>query len=107
MPTRLSMKSLLLAALLPVTATLAQTTRPVPGGGPGGFGGGGFGGGGRGQFNQTTPPGTPPIDPPSKFPGDGKGGFATGKYRNYFLEIGKTQAEVDAKVQKAWDQLFH
>ena len=39
---------------------------------------------------------------------DGKGAFATGKYRNLFIEIlGKTEAESKAKVQKAWNQLFH
>src|ERR1041385_4917241 len=39
---------------------------------------------------------------------DGKGAFATGKYRNLFTEtLGKTRAECDAKVKKAYDQLFH
>jgi oligosaccharide reducing-end xylanase len=39
---------------------------------------------------------------------DGKGAFASGKYHNLFVEIlGKTQAESDAKVQGAFNKLFH
>src|SRR6185437_4641750 len=38
---------------------------------------------------------------------DGKGAFATGKYRDLFEEDGHTEAEVDAKLNKAFDQLFH
>jgi oligosaccharide reducing-end xylanase len=35
------------------------------------------------------------------------GAFATGKYRNLFAERGKSAAEIDAKVQHAYQQLFH
>jgi len=36
------------------------------------------------------------------------GAFATGRYRNLFRELlGRTDAEVDAKVQAAWQQLFY
>ncbi len=38
---------------------------------------------------------------------DGKGSFATGKYRNLFAEIGHSPEEVKAKVDKAYNQLFH
>ena len=38
---------------------------------------------------------------------DGAGAYATGKYRNLFVEAGHTQAEVDAKIEKAYQQLFH
>jgi oligosaccharide reducing-end xylanase len=38
---------------------------------------------------------------------DGKGAFATGKYRNLFAEIGHSPAEVKAKVDKAYNQLYH
>lgn len=38
---------------------------------------------------------------------DGKGAFATGKYRNLFAELGHSEAEIDAKLQKAFQQLFH
>ena len=33
--------------------------------------------------------------------------FATGKYRNLFREIGKSDAEIKAKVEGAWKQLFY
>jgi len=37
---------------------------------------------------------------------NGAGAFATGKYRNLFVEAGHTQVEVDAKIAKAFAQLF-
>ncbi len=37
---------------------------------------------------------------------DGTGAFATRKYRNLFVEAGHTEAEVEAKIAKAWKQLF-
>lgn len=42
--------------------------------------------------------------PPNK---DGAGAFATGRYRNLFAEIGKSQAEIRKKVDSAFQQLFH
>ena len=39
-------------------------------------------------------------------PADGAGAFATGKYRNLFVEGGHTEADVDAKIARAWKQLF-
>jgi oligosaccharide reducing-end xylanase len=38
---------------------------------------------------------------------DGAGAYATHKYRNLFAEAGHTKAEIDAKIAKAYDQLFH
>jgi oligosaccharide reducing-end xylanase len=38
---------------------------------------------------------------------DGAGAFATGKHRNLFAEIGKTQAEIREKVDSSFQQLFH
>lgn len=38
---------------------------------------------------------------------DGSGAYKTGKYRNLFLENGHSKAEVDAKVEKTFHQLFH
>jgi oligosaccharide reducing-end xylanase len=38
---------------------------------------------------------------------NGKGAFATGKYPNLFVEMGHSQDEVKAKVQNAYNQLFH
>ena len=40
-------------------------------------------------------------------PEDGTGAYVTGKYRNLFLENGHSQAEIDAKINSAFQQLFH
>jgi len=37
---------------------------------------------------------------------DGGGAYATGKYRNLFLEAGHTEQEVDARIGRAFEQLF-
>jgi oligosaccharide reducing-end xylanase len=47
-----------------------------------------------------------PAGTPAPVLDNGKGAFATGKYRNLFAEIGKSEAEIKAKVQKAYKQLF-
>ncbi len=56
----------------------------------------------------------PAIEPPGPTPHatpdpaiDGKGAFATGKYRNLFAEDGHPQADIDARLDKAFAQLFH
>jgi oligosaccharide reducing-end xylanase len=38
---------------------------------------------------------------------NGSGAFATGHYRNLFAEDGHSQQEVDAKINAAFQQLFH
>jgi oligosaccharide reducing-end xylanase len=38
---------------------------------------------------------------------DGKGAYATKKYRNLFRENGHTEAEINDKIQAAFAQLFH
>lgn len=38
---------------------------------------------------------------------NGSGAFATGKYRNLFLENGHTRKEISAKNEAAFQQLFH
>ena len=40
-------------------------------------------------------------------PPDGTGAYATGKYRNLFAEIGKSQPEIRRKIDAAFQQLFH
>jgi oligosaccharide reducing-end xylanase len=37
---------------------------------------------------------------------DGSGAYKTGTYRNLFAEAGHGEAEIDAKIAKAWKQLF-
>lgn len=38
---------------------------------------------------------------------DGSGAFATGHYRNLFVEAGHPQQEVTARINAAFHQLFH
>ena len=38
---------------------------------------------------------------------NGDSAYATGKYRNLFAEDGHPQREIEAKVNAAWQQLFH
>ncbi len=40
-------------------------------------------------------------------PQDGAGAYATGNYRNLFLEDGHTPKEIQAKIDLAYQQLFH
>jgi len=40
-------------------------------------------------------------------PSEGSGAFATGKYRNLFVEIGYSAQEVTARIDRAFEQLFH
>ncbi|WP_438043658.1 glycosyl hydrolase family 8 [Sorangium sp. So ce128] len=55
-------------------------------------GGGSGGGGGDGGGGASTPGGSGAVD--------------TGEYRNLFVENGRTQDEVNAKIAAAWDHLF-
>lgn len=38
---------------------------------------------------------------------DGSGAYATGIYRNLFKEMGYAEKEIDAKIEQAFQQLFH
>ena len=51
--------------------------------------------------------GVPVVAQASAPANDGSGAFATGKYRNLFAEDGHSQAEIQAKIDSAWQQLFH
>lgn len=42
-----------------------------------------------------------------RMPGDGQGAFHTGEYRNLFAESGKTPVAINAKIDRAFAQLFH
>ena len=42
-----------------------------------------------------------------RFPGDGEGAYKTGQYRDLFAEQGHSPAESRAKIEKAFQQLFH
>ncbi len=64
-------------------------------------------------------PATPPAySPPAphknapqgeipRMPGDGDGAYKTGHYRDLFAEAGHSSAESSAKIDKAFQQLFH
>jgi oligosaccharide reducing-end xylanase len=58
---------------------------------------------------RSTARAAAPVSAPQTAPAldDGKGAFATGKYRNLFAEIGHSPDEIKAKVDKAYNQLFH
>jgi oligosaccharide reducing-end xylanase len=59
---------------------------------------------------KTSPPGARKdggVNNGSEGNALGKGAFATGQYRNVFLEAGHSQAEIQKKVDAAFQQLFH
>jgi oligosaccharide reducing-end xylanase len=47
------------------------------------------------------------LSNPKEKPDDGAGAFATGKYRNLFVEAGRSEAEVAAKINTAYRHYFH
>jgi len=61
------------------------------------------------QRRFTMPP--PHVNaPPGKierFPGNGDGAYKTHHYRDLFAERGHSQAAIQAKIEKAYHQLFH
>ena len=48
-----------------------------------------------------------PLGYVPSFPGDGNGAFHTGQYRNLFTEQGHSQSEVQERLQRTFQQLFH
>ena len=64
---------------------------------------------GAGMVSAQAP--SPYVNAPpgeiKRFPGDGDGAFKSGKYRDLFAEQGHTPAETQAKIQTAFQQLFH
>ena len=49
-----------------------------------------------------------PLGDIARFPGVGKGAFASGRYRNLFAEqLGKTPAETHARIERAFQRFFH
>ena len=48
----------------------------------------------------------PPVDIP-RFPGDGDGAYKTHEYPDLFAALGHSPAESRAKIEKAFQQLFH
>lgn len=70
---------------------------------------------------QTAPAPAPALAPASprapnvnaplgdirRMPGDGNGAYKTHEYRDLFAELGHSAAESHAKIEKAFQQLFH
>jgi oligosaccharide reducing-end xylanase len=55
----------------------------------------------------ATMPGATALRASSGASADGSGAYSTRKYRNLFVEAGHTPSEVDRKIEKAYQQLFH
>jgi oligosaccharide reducing-end xylanase len=62
------------------------------------------------QFSPGAMP-APHVNAPlgniPRMPGDGDGAYKTGRYRDLFAEAGHSPAESRAKIEKAFQQLFH
>lgn len=58
-------------------------------------------------FRMPAPHVNAPLGEFRRFPGDGDGAYKTGKYRDLFAEQGHSPAEIHAKIEEAFQQLFH
>jgi oligosaccharide reducing-end xylanase len=58
-------------------------------------------------LSRPTPHENAPLGDIRRMPGDGQGAFKTHQYRDLFAEQGHTPAESKAKIEKAFQQLFH
>ncbi len=59
------------------------------------------------RFRMPAPYKNAPLGKIERFPGDGAGAYATHRYRNLFAEQGHTPAQAQAKIEHAFQQLFH
>ena len=58
-------------------------------------------------FIPPVPHTNAPLGEIQRHPGDGAGAFKTGRYRDLFAEQRHTQVETQARLDKAFQQLFH
>jgi oligosaccharide reducing-end xylanase len=58
-------------------------------------------------FTMPPPHVNAPLGEIKRWPGDGNGAYKTHQYRDLFAEQGHTAAESRAKIEKAFQQLFH
>jgi len=72
---------------------LAQAPAPAPAAAP--------------AFTMPPPHVNAPLGEIKRWPGDGNGAYKTHQYRDLFAEQGHTAAESRAKIEKAFQQLFH
>src|ERR1039458_3255389 len=75
------------------TPAAAQPAQGTPGAMPG--------------WMMPAPHENAPLGKFERFPGDGEGAYKTGHYRDLFAEQGHAAAETRAKIEKAFQQLFH
>jgi oligosaccharide reducing-end xylanase len=59
------------------------------------------------MYAQPAPHINAPLGDIPRMPGDGDGAYKTQHYRDLFAELGHTPAESRAKIDKAFQQLFH
>ncbi|HTX76685.1 MAG TPA: glycosyl hydrolase family 8 [Terracidiphilus sp.] len=59
------------------------------------------------SFHMPPPYTDKPLGEIQRFPDDGNGAYKTHQYRDLFAETGHTPAESRAKIDKAFQQLFH
>lgn len=59
------------------------------------------------MFVRPAPHVNAPLGNIPRFPGDGDGAYKIGRYPDLFEEIGKSPSESRAKIEKAFQQLFH
>lgn len=62
---------------------------------------------GVGGFVMPPPHVNAPLGKIERHPGDGQGEYKTGHYRDLFAEQGHTAQETQAKIERAFQQLFH
>ncbi len=58
-------------------------------------------------FKPPPPHVNAPLGEIKRHPGDGEGAFKTGTYRDLFAEQGHSPAQTQARIDKAFQQLFH
>ena len=58
-------------------------------------------------FSPPVPHENAPLGEIPRFPGDGAGAYKTHEYPDLFAELGHSPAESRAKIEKAFQQLFH
>ena len=58
-------------------------------------------------FRMPPPYTDKPLGEIKRMPGDGEGAYKTHQYRDLFAEQGYSPAETKAKIEKAFQQLFH
>jgi oligosaccharide reducing-end xylanase len=61
----------------------------------------------RVPFTMPPPHVNAPPSQVKRYPGDGDGAFKTKHYRDLFAEAGHTPEETKARIEKAFQQLFH